>query len=82
MVMILGVRIAAPVLVVLLATELLLGFMARVAPSFNVLIVGAPARIVVGLLVAAATLATLPPLVSRYGPLTLDLAMQTAKAFR
>jgi flagellar biosynthetic protein FliR len=69
-------------LVVLLATELLLAFMARVAPSFNVIVLGAPARIVVGLLVAAATLATLPAIVSRYGPATLDLALETAKAFR
>jgi flagellar biosynthetic protein FliR len=82
MVMVLGVRIAGPVVVVLLATELLLGFMARVAPSFNVLVVGAPARLVIGLVVAAATLATLPPLVARYGPITLDLAVQTARAFR
>lgn len=82
MVMVLGVRIAAPVVVVLLATEMLLGFMARVAPSFNVLVVGAPARIVVGLLVVAATLVTLPPLVARYGPVTLELAVQTARAFR
>jgi len=82
MVMVLGVRIAGPVIVVLLATELLLAFMARVAPSFNVMVVGSPARLVVGLLVAAATLATLPPLVAHYTPMTLELAADTARAFR
>ena len=63
-------------------TEALLGLMARVAPAFNVMIVGAPARVVVGLLVVAATLISLPPLIARYAPVTLDLAADTARAFR
>jgi flagellar biosynthetic protein FliR len=81
-VLVLAVRVAAPVIVVLLATEALLGLMARVAPAFNVMIVGAPARVVVGLLVVAATLISLPPLVARYAPVTLELAADTARAFR
>jgi flagellar biosynthetic protein FliR len=81
-VLVLAVRIAAPVVVVLLATEALLGLMARVAPAFNVMIVGAPARVVIGLLVVAATLISLPPLIARYAPVTLDLAADTARAFR
>ena len=81
-VLILAVRVAAPVIVVLLATEALLGLMARIAPAFNIMVVGAPARLVVGLLVIAATLISLPPLVARYAPVTLNLAAETARAFR
>jgi flagellar biosynthetic protein FliR len=81
-VLVLALRIAAPVIVVLLSTEVLLGLMARIAPAFNVMVVGAPARLVVGLLVVAATLVSLPPLVARYTPVTLDLAAQTARVFR
>ena len=81
-VLILAVRVAAPVIVVLLATEVLLGLMARLAPAFNIMVVGAPARLVVGLIVIAATLISLPPLVVRYAPITLDLAADAARAFR
>jgi flagellar biosynthetic protein FliR len=81
-VFVLAVRVAAPVTVVLLATEVLLGLMARIAPAFNVMIVGAPARVIVGLLVVAATLSSVPALVARYAPITLDLAAETARAFR
>ena len=55
LVFVLGVRIAAPVVVVLLLVELALGLLARVAPSLNVMIAGAPVRLAVGLLVVAAT---------------------------
>ena len=60
--------------------EVLLGLMARLAPSFNIMVVGAPARLVVGLLVVAATLLSLPPLVVRPSPITLDLATPTPRA--
>jgi len=82
LVLVLGIRIVAPVIVVLLLTEALLGLMARVAPSFNLLAVGSPLRLAVGLLVIAATLATLPPILSRYVPVSLELAADLAKAFR
>jgi flagellar biosynthetic protein FliR len=81
-VFVLGLRIAAPVVVVLLLTEALLGLMARVAPSFNVLAIGAPGRLVVGLLVIAATIVTLPPLVSRFAPATLEMAIDLARTLR
>jgi flagellar biosynthetic protein FliR len=81
-VMIIGVRLAAPVTVVLLLTEVIVGLMARMAPSLNVLVVGAPARVIIGLLVVAATLATLPAIFERYVPAALDLAVDAARAFR
>jgi flagellar biosynthetic protein FliR len=82
LVFILGTRIAAPVLIVLLLVELALGLLARVAPSLNVMMAGAPVRLVVGLLMAAATITALPVLITRYVPTVLDLGAATARAFR
>lgn len=82
LIFVLGFRIAAPVVVVLLLAELALGLMGKVAPSLNVLIAGAPIRIIAGLLVVAASLAALPGLLTRYLPVVLELGANTAAAFR
>lgn len=81
-VFILGVRIAAPVIVVLLIVEIALGVVARVAPALNVLMSGAPLRLAVGLLVVAATVTAMPAIINRYVPEVLALAAETARAFR
>jgi flagellar biosynthetic protein FliR len=82
LVFVIGVRIAAPVVVVLLVVELALGLFARVAPALNVLMAGAPLRLAVGLLVAAATVTAMPAIITRYVPAVLSLASETAGAFR
>lgn len=82
LVFILGVRIAAPVIVVLLLVELALGLVARVAPSLNVMISGAPIRVVLGLLVVALSVQALPGLIGRFIPLTFQSAAGAAQAFR
>lgn len=51
-----GVRIAAPVLVVLLATNAALGALARTLPQLNVFAVGAPVQVGVGLVVLGTSL--------------------------
>jgi flagellar biosynthetic protein FliR len=79
---VLGTRIAAPMIVVMLLVELALGLVARVAPSLNVMIAGAPVRVVVGLLVVAVGLVALPPLIGEAVPLTLSLGANLAQAFR
>ena len=45
----LAVRIAAPLVAVLLLTEVGLGIISRVAPMLNVMVVGAPLRLLIGL---------------------------------
>ena len=60
----------------------LLGLLARVAPSLNVMIAGAPIRVVVGLLVIALGLTALPAVIARYVPAALSLGAETAQAFR
>jgi flagellar biosynthetic protein FliR len=81
-VFVIGVRIAAPILLVLLLVELALGLLARVAPSLNVMTAGAPVRLVGGLLVLAAGLTMLPGLIDRYIPQLLALGADMAGAFR
>jgi flagellar biosynthetic protein FliR len=82
LVFLIGVRITAPVIVVLLLVELALGLLARVAPSLNVMIAGAPVRVILGLLVIAASIGALPGLIGRYVPVTFQAAAGTAEAFR
>jgi len=82
LIFVLGVRIAMPVIVVLLLVEVALGLLARVAPSLNVMTAGAPVRLAVGLLIVAATITGLPALIGRYVPVALDLAANAAQAFR
>ena len=77
-----GLRIAAPLIVVLLLVELALGLLARVAPSLNVMIAGAPVRVVAGLLVIALTVSGLPTIINRFVPAVLSLGAETARAFR
>ncbi|MEZ5316927.1 MAG: flagellar biosynthetic protein FliR [Vicinamibacterales bacterium] len=81
-VFVLGVRIAAPVIIVLLLVELALGLLGRVAPALNVMIAGAPVRLLLGLLVISATLLVLPSLVRTYVPIALRVAGQLAGGLR
>lgn len=55
-VLILGVRLAAPVMVTLLLTSVVLGIMARAFPQMNVFIISFPLNIGLGFLVMGATL--------------------------
>ncbi len=82
LVFVIGVRIAAPVVVVLLVVELALGLAGRVAPALNVMMSGAPVRLAVGLLVAAVTVQAIPLIIERYVPVVLSLGADTARAFR
>lgn len=78
----LGVRIAAPVIVTLLVVELSLGLLARVAPALNVMIAGLPVRMAVGLLIVAVTITLFPALISQVVPTALELSRGLAGAFR
>jgi flagellar biosynthetic protein FliR len=77
-----GMRLAAPMLVVMLLVEVVLGLMTKVAPSLNIMVLGAPLRVPVGLLLVAVTTTTLPSLITHMVPAALQLALETARAFR
>lgn len=81
-VFVLGVRLAAPIVVVMLLVEVGTALMARVAPSLNVMAVAPPVRMAVGLLALAAMVPFVPALI-RAGSANLgELALRIAGAFR
>lgn len=82
LVFVLGTRMAAPVVIVLLLVELAMGLLSRVAPSLNVMSSGAPIRSLVGLVVIAAGISALPGLIGRYVPSVMELGATLARAFR
>ncbi|MBI5058321.1 flagellar biosynthetic protein FliR [candidate division KSB1 bacterium] len=51
-----GVRLAAPIMVTLLVTDIGFGILTRVAPAMNVFVIGFPLKIAGGLLMTAASL--------------------------
>ncbi len=67
-----AVRIAMPVMAALFLTDLGMGFVARTVPQMNVLIVGMPVKIAVGMVVLAAALPATIQLMNGVisGPLT------------
>jgi flagellar biosynthetic protein FliR len=81
-VFVLGVRLAAPLIVVMLVVELATGLVARTAPAINLMVVGTPIRLIVGLLVVAALVPVVPSVVARVADTVAALGVQAAGAFR
>jgi len=77
-----GVRLAAPMVLVLLIVELAVGLVSRSAPSLNFMVVGYPVRLVVGLLVLAAIVGTVPQVIASVSERTVDLGLSLAAAFK
>jgi flagellar biosynthetic protein FliR len=77
-----GVRLAAPLVVVLLITELGLALVARSAPALNLMAVAAPFRLIVGLILLGFVA---PAAVGMFAGATanvLQLGVHVAEAFR
>lgn len=81
-VVVLGLKMALPVMVVLLLVELALGLLSRVAPSLNLMMLGFPIRVLFALLTLAAVIHTVPGLVSRAVAPALAVAAEAAVLFR
>ena len=77
-----GVRLAAPVLIVLLIVEVAIGLISRTAPSLSFMVIGYPIRIVVGLFLVAALIAAVPGVIESMLERALMLGGRTATAFR
>jgi flagellar biosynthetic protein FliR len=78
----LGVRLAAPIVFVLLVVEIAMALLARSAPALNLMAAGAPVRLIVGLIVLAVMLPAVPSLVSGVSDAVLRLSVQATAAFR
>jgi flagellar biosynthetic protein FliR len=82
LVFVVGVRLAMPIIVVLLVVELAMGLISRAAPMLNLMSVGTPIRLAVGLLVVAAVLSVAPSVIARFAPMAMDISVRAARAFR
>lgn len=82
LVFVLGLRLAAPLLIVLLIVEVAIGLIARSAPALNMMVIGYGARLIVGMTVLAAVIATVPGIVSSFFESTLALGVRLAAGFR
>lgn len=69
-----ALQVAAPVLLALLLTDAAFGLATRVMPQLNVFAVGLPAKVIVGILIMAASLPFVGGLVSR----ELETSVETA----
>lgn len=63
---VLGMKIAAPIVVVLLIVDVLLGIVGRAAPQLHILVVGLPAKSLMGFTFMAATFHTSIPYLGRH----------------
>ncbi|HEY6359870.1 MAG TPA: flagellar biosynthetic protein FliR [Vicinamibacterales bacterium] len=82
LVFIVGARLAAPIVIVLLIVELAVGLISRAAPSLSFMVIGYPIRIVVGLLLLAALIGTIPAVTNSLLEAVLMTGANTARAFR
>ena len=77
-----GARLAAPIVVVLIIVEIVVGFISRVAPALSFMVIGYPLRMVVGLFVLGLVVSAVPGVVSGLTGRTIRLALDTASAFK
>ena len=82
MVFVVGLRLAAPVLIVLLIVELAVGLISRAAPSLSFMVIGYPIRIVVGLFIVGTLIYTVPEMTQSMLERAFMLAGRTASAFK
>ncbi len=82
MVFVVGLRLAAPVLVVLLIVELTIGLISRTSPSLTYQVIGYPLRIMVGLFIVGALIYTVPAVTQSMLEAALMLGGRTASAFK
>lgn len=81
MVFLIGLRMAAPVVLVLIVVEITLGLISRAAPQLNLLVMGAPIRLLVGLFILGATLTIVPDVVLGAVDPALRMASRLASTF-
>jgi flagellar biosynthetic protein FliR len=81
-VFVLGLRLAAPLIVVLLIVEFASGLLTRSAPSLDLMSLSTPVRLLAGLTAVSAVIPVFPGLVQRFVTVTTELGLQLAGAFR
>ncbi len=77
-----GTRLAAPIVVVMLVVEVVVGLISRTAPSLGFMVVGYPIRLALGLFVLATMVSAIPGVVGQMMEAATRLGIDTARAFR
>jgi flagellar biosynthetic protein FliR len=77
-----GVRLAAPLVVVLVVTELGLALVSRSAPALNLMVVGAPVRLIVGLMLLGFVAPAAVGVIAGSLNNVLQLGVRVAETFR
>jgi len=77
-----GVQFAAPVVIVLVVVEVALGIVTRAAPSLNLMVIGAPVRLILGLVTLMAAVQVVPGIVSTLSGRAIELGVRLASALR
>jgi flagellar biosynthesis protein FliR len=77
-----GARLAAPIVLVLVLVEIALALVARSAPMLNLMVVGPSVRLIAGLLVLAVIVPSVASLVTGVSESALHLAVRAAAVFR
>jgi flagellar biosynthetic protein FliR len=82
LVLVTGTRLAAPVVTALLLVEIVMGLIARAAPQLNLLVVGTPVRLLIGMLALSAGIQVVPGVVSGATTPALEAAIRLMRAFQ
>lgn len=77
-----AVRLAAPFIVVLAIVELAMALVARSAPALNLMLLGAPMRVIIGLILLGLAAPAAVGVLSGMSGAILQLGVRTAEAFR
>jgi flagellar biosynthesis protein FliR len=77
-----GARLAAPVVTAVLIVEILMGLIARAAPSLNLMVIGTPMRLLVGMLALAAGIQVVPGVVAASAVPALEAGFRLVRAVR
>jgi flagellar biosynthesis protein FliR len=82
LVFVVAVRLAAPVIIVLLVVELVVGLISRASPAMNYMVIGYPIRLIVGLTLLAALVPVIPAVTNSLMDNVLVTGAHLARAFR
>ena len=82
LVFIVGARLAAPIIVVLLVVEVAVGLISRASPALSFMVIGYPIRLIVGLMLVAALVPTIPAVTNSLLGTVLMTGADLARAFR
>jgi len=77
-----GTQVAAPIVIVLLVAEVAIGLVSRIAPALNMMVLGFPIKLMVGLVALAAAVGVVPSVVAGLVVPALEMAGRLAYSFR